>query len=153
MSEGDGQRIGRIRGWGFREAEQDADHEGDLVFIRSPLSDDCHFDFFRGVFVNGNPVIGGGDHGGGAGGSHGNRGAVGLDIDDPLNGDFIGLVFLDEMDEMCADRGESSGLGDVFRDVNHIITEHGWLSRIAFKNGIARVTDGWVNGEDAHAVS
>ncbi len=153
MGEGDGQGIGRI-GWrSLREAEQGADHEGDLIFIGSAFSNDRHFDFFRGVFVNRNAVIGGGDHDSGAGGSHGNRGAVGLDIDDALDGDFVGLVLLDEMDEVGTDRGESAGLRDVFRNVNHVIAEHGGLSRIAFENGIARVTDGWINGEDAHAVS
>ena len=153
MGEGDGQGIGGIGGRGFCEAEQSANHEGDLVFVGSAFSDDRHFDFFRGVFVNGKAVIGGGDHDSGAGGTHGNCGAVGLDIDDALDGDFVGLVLLDEMDEVGTDRGESAGLRDVFRDMNHIIAEHGGLAGITFENGIARVSHGRINGEDSHAVS
>lgn len=153
MSEGDGQSICGIGGRSFRKTKQSPNHESDLCFIRSPLSDHGHFDFFGRVFVNGNAVIRCRNHGGGTGGAHGNRGAVGLDVDNALDRDFVRLMFLDDVNEMRADGGERAGLQDIFRNGNHIIAEHRWLPRIAFEDGIARVTDGGIYGEDAHAVT
>jgi hypothetical protein len=95
-------------------------------------------------------VIGGSDEGSGAGGSHGDGGLVGLDEDDALDGDFVGLEFLDDVGEVGADGGEGTGLDDGFRDGNYVESENCRLAGIALKHGVTGVSDGGVDGEDAH---
>ena len=95
-------------------------------------------------------MIGRRDHGGGAGGSHGDGGLVGLHIDDAFDGDFIGLEFLDDVDEMRADRRERRGLWDGLWDRNHIEGEHGGFARIALEHRVTGIANGRINGEDAH---
>ena len=96
-------------------------------------------------------MIGGGDERGGAGGSHGDGGLVGLHVDDALHGDFIGLELLDDVDQMRADRGERGGLRDgLLRNGDHVEGEHGRLARIALQHGVAGVSNGGIDGEDAH---
>ena len=90
------------------------------------------------------------DERGGAGGSHGNGGLVGLDVNDALDGDFIRLELLDDVHQMRADGGERGGLDDGLRDGNHVKGEHGGLARIAFEHGVTGVPNGWVDGEDTH---
>ena len=75
-----------------------------------------------------------------------------LDVNDTLYGDFVGLEFLDDVDEVGADRRERGRLGDVFRNRDHIEGEHSRLAGVAFEDGVAGVTDGGVDGEDSHGL-
>jgi hypothetical protein len=95
-------------------------------------------------------VICGSDEGSGAGGSHSDGGLVRLDEDDSLDGDFVGLEFLNDVGEVGANGGEGTGLGDRFGDGNHVECENGRLAGIALEHGVAGVSDGGVDGEDAH---
>lgn len=61
VCEGDGECVRGVVRWCFGEAEECADHEGDLLFVGGAFADDGHFDFARGVFVDAEAVIGGGD--------------------------------------------------------------------------------------------
>lgn len=97
-------------------------------------------------------MVGGGDEGSGAGGSHRDGGLVGLDVNDALDGDLVGLEFLDDVNQMRADGRKSGGLSDGFRNGNHIEGEHGRPAGVALKNSVAGVTDGGVDGEDSHGL-
>lgn len=141
-------------GWrSFSEAEDGADHECDLAFVGIAIADDGHFNFLRGVFVNFQAVVCGGDECGGAGGPHGNGGLVRLDVDDALDGDLVGLKLLDDMSEVRLDGRKCGGLDDSFRDGNHVEREHRRFPRISLKEGVAGVANCWVDGEDAHGES
>jgi len=59
-----------------------------------------------GVFVNRRTGVGCGDECGGPGGTHGNGGAVGLDVDDALDGDLVGLELGDHVGQVAAHGGE-----------------------------------------------
>ena len=151
VGEGDGESIGGIGGWGLGETEKGADHESDLVFVCSALSNNGHFDFLGRVFVNGDAVIRGSDECRGPCCTHGNGGAVRLHINDALDGDFIRLVLLDKVNQMGMDGREGAGLGNFFRDGDNVVADHDWFAWVALENGITGVADGRIYGEDTHA--
>lgn len=150
VGKGKGKGVGGVWGRSFRETEECAHHEGDLAFVSGAFTDDGHFDFFRRVFVNGNAVISGGNEGGGTSGTHGDGGLVGLDIDDALDGDFVGFVLGYEVNEVSADGGECGGLGDFLGDGDDVIGDGLRMTGIAIQNGISGVADSGIDGKDAH---
>ncbi len=150
MSHADGERVGGIRGWGFRETEQGTDHESDLGFIGGALADDSHFHLFRRVFVNPETMVCGGDESCSASGSHGDCGLVGLDVNDPLDSDLVGLEFLDDVHQVRSNRGKRGRVGDALGDGNYIEGEDGRSTWIAIEHGVSGVSNRWIDGEDSH---
>jgi len=61
MRQADGDGIGGIGRRRDSEAEERADHEGDLGFLSSTASDHGLLHTAWGVFVDGEPVVGGGE--------------------------------------------------------------------------------------------
>ena len=150
MGEGDGKGVGGVWVGGFGEAEEGADHEGDLLFSGVAISDHGLLGLFGGVFEDAEAVGGGGDEGGGPGGAHGDGGAVGLDVDDALHGDFVGFPLFDEVAEGGANGGEGFRLTEFGGDGDGAVVEGLLGAGVAFHDGVAGVADGGVDGEYTH---
>jgi hypothetical protein len=61
MRDGGGQRVGGIGRRCLTQTELGTDHEGDLLFLRGTTAHGGLFDLTRGVFVDRQAVLGGGD--------------------------------------------------------------------------------------------
>ncbi len=82
---------------GFTESQQGSDHKCDLVLICGALTNNSLFDLARRILVNIQSMIRSCDKGGGPGRAHGNRSAVGLHIDDPLDRNLVRLPLLNKV--------------------------------------------------------
>lgn len=110
MGDADGEGVGGVVGRGFGEAEEGADHEGDLGFVSGTAADDGLFDASGWVFADGEAGFGWGDDGGGAGGTEGDGGAEVLHVDGAFDRAAVRLVFADDRADGIGDGREALGL-------------------------------------------
>ena len=75
---------------------------------------------------------------------------MGLNVNDSLDSDFVGLPFFDEIFEAGADGLESSGLGDFRRYGNHAVVEGFGVLVVALKDGIPGIADRGIDTKSAH---
>jgi len=81
---------------------------------------------------------------------HGDRGLMGLDVDDALDCDLIRFPFFNEVFKASAESIERTRLLDACGDGNHSVVEGFRGGVVAFENGVACVTHSWVDSEGAH---
>lgn len=149
VGDADGEGVGGVVGRGFGEAEEGADHEGDLGFVGVAAADDGLFDAAGGVFVDFESGFGGGDEGGSAGGAQGDGGLEVLHVDGGLDAADVGLVGGDDGAELAGDFGEA-GAGEEFGGVADDAPGEGDVfAPLALHDGPAGVAEGGVDGEDA----
>ena len=108
MGQADGEGIRGVGIGCFGEAEEDADHEADLAFIRGAAADDGLFYAPRGVLEDGQTGGGGGEERGAAGATEGNGGPVTLDVDHGLDGGALRRVLPDQIGDLFVDRNQAA---------------------------------------------
>lgn len=150
VGEADGEGVGGVVFGSFGEAEEGADHEGDLLFVRRTIANDGLLGLAGCIFKDAEAVGRGGNEGGGTGRTHGDGGAMGLDVDDAFHGDFVGLPLFDEVAEGRGNRGERLRLAELGGNGDDAVVEGFVGPGVTFNHGIAGVADGGVNGKDAH---
>lgn len=148
MGHGHGERIGRIRRRGFAEAEQRAHHEGHLVLLRPAAADGGLLDLTRSVFVDGQPVLGGGDQGGSSRGAEHDGRFETLDKDRGLDGANGGGVLADHFDQGLADGDEAAARQEGGLVLNDAPGEGSHVTTVSLDDGVAGLAQRGIDGED-----
>ena len=150
VGEADSESVGGIVLGSFGKAEESPNHEGDLLFVRGTIANDGLLGFAGCVFKDAKAVGRGRNEGCGTGGTHGDGGAVGLNVDDCLHRYFVGLPLFDEIGESGGNRRERLRLTEFGGNGDDSVVEGLVASGIAFENGKASITNSRIDGEDAH---
>lgn len=150
VREADGEGIGGVRSGGFLQMQEGTHHEGNLLLQRAASPHGGEFHAGRGVLGDGQAVLGGGKNRRRAGGAHGDGRLVGLNVDDSLDGEGVGLPTLDEGVDVLVDGEQAGALAAVLRQVERAVLQRPRLAIVPLQHGIARVADSRVNSDDAH---
>ena len=148
MGHTDGQGIGRI-GWRcFGQPEDGADHEGNLVFLRSTASDHGLLDQTRCVFMYLKVVAGGDKKCRAASRTEDDGGADVLHKDDALDGKGGGLVDRGSQAEGLVDFAQALVRGEFGRVFYHAVGQSTQFAPGGFDHRETGAAEGRINGEN-----